>query len=131
MNNGFAQCITKATRIVNKSYSLIDHILTNSGLGDVVSGTVISDISDHFVTFVLLSTEISKKRDAIKETRNFCNENLQKFKLNLQQLTWDSVLQSREVNDSYNKFWTDFKQIFDLCFPCTKSKFNKNLHKKN
>jgi hypothetical protein len=130
INNGFTQCITKATRIVNNSYSLIDHILTNSGQGDVVSGTVISDISDHFVTFVLLSAEISKNKEILKESRNFCNENLQKFKQNLQQLTWDSVLQSRDVNDSYNKFWIDFKQIFDLCFPCSKTKFNKNLHKK-
>jgi hypothetical protein len=71
MNNCFAQCITKATRIVNKSYSLIDHILTNSGHGDVVSGTVISDISDHFVTFVLLSTEISKKGMLLRKPEIF------------------------------------------------------------
>jgi hypothetical protein len=96
----------------------------------VVSGTVISDISDHFVTFVLLSAEISKNKEDLKESRNFCSENLQEFKLNLQQMTWDSVLQSREVNDSYNKFWGDFKQIFDLYFPCSKTKFNKNLHTK-
>jgi hypothetical protein len=71
MNNGFTQCITKATRINNKSFSLIDHILTNSGQGDVVSGTVNSDISDHFVTFVLLSAEIGKNKDELKEPEIF------------------------------------------------------------
>jgi hypothetical protein len=131
VNNGFTQCISKATRIVNKSYSLIDHIPTNSLQTQLLSGTILSDISDHFMTFVTLSTEINKQKNASRETRNFSSENLQKFKTNLQQLTWDSVLQSVDVNDSYNNFWTDFKQIFDLCFPVSKPKFNKNLHKIN
>jgi hypothetical protein len=50
------------------------------------------------MTFVTLSTEINKQKNASRETRNFSSENLQKFKTNLQQLTWDSVLQSVDVN---------------------------------
>jgi hypothetical protein len=131
VNNGFTQCISKATRIVNKSYSLIDHILTNVQQENLTSGTIISDISDHFVTFLFLSSEINKPKNEKRVSRNFSPENLQNFKQNLQQLTWENVLQSNNVNDSYNKFWDDFKQIFDLCFPCVKTKFNKNLHKIN
>jgi hypothetical protein len=62
INNGFTQCISKATRIVNKSYSLIDHILTNSLQSKLLSGTIVSDISDHFMMFVTLSTEINKQK---------------------------------------------------------------------
>ena len=51
MSNGFLQLITKATRIQGTSISLIDHILTNS-LGSTSDvGTIINDVSDHFITF--------------------------------------------------------------------------------
>jgi hypothetical protein len=77
VNNGFTQCISKATRIVNKSYSLIDHILPNVQQENLTSGTIISDISDHFVTFLLLSSEISKPKNEKRESRNFSPEKLQ------------------------------------------------------
>ena len=50
---GYLQIICKASRIQNESKSLIDHVLSNSRGLDVYSGTLISDISDHFFTFVL------------------------------------------------------------------------------
>jgi hypothetical protein len=77
VNNGFSQCISKATRIINKSYSIIDHIRTRvqyCTAAQLVSETIISDISDQFVTLLFLSTEISKHK-----TRNFSSENLHKF----------------------------------------------------
>jgi len=61
-NHGFLQCICKATRIQNQSKSLIDHIMISSNTAEIVSGTVICDISDHFFTFVCIpGTEKSKK----------------------------------------------------------------------
>jgi hypothetical protein len=45
---GYLQSIAKATRIQNVSKSLIDHIHVNSNVNEIVSGVLISDISDHF-----------------------------------------------------------------------------------
>ena len=53
-SNGFTQTIHKATRSQNSHHSLIDHILTNSPAETLTSGTVILDISDHFLTFIQL-----------------------------------------------------------------------------
>jgi hypothetical protein len=52
-SKGYLQIIQKATRFQNEAKSLIDHILLNSGDLGICSGTLISDLSDHFFTFVL------------------------------------------------------------------------------
>jgi hypothetical protein len=44
---GYLQGILKATRIQNASRSLIDHIHFNNISNDILSGVIISDISDH------------------------------------------------------------------------------------
>ena len=47
--NGFLQKIGKATRVQWNTFSLIDHILTKTEANVELSGTIISDISDHFI----------------------------------------------------------------------------------
>ena len=46
-SNGFLQKISKATRICNSSYSLIDHILYKSNNNNSISGTILTNFSDH------------------------------------------------------------------------------------
>ncbi len=73
MTNGFIPIITKATRIYGESFSLIDHVLTNSKpdcLG--TAGTIISDISDHFINFTEILTPCTK----IKRQIPFLKDNL-------------------------------------------------------
>jgi hypothetical protein len=65
IQNGFLQCTMKATRFQNNSKTLIDQILTSGYGPNIQTGTVISDISDHFFTFIcpnLEKTKMSKKR---------------------------------------------------------------------
>ena len=52
--------ISKATRICNKSYSLIDHILYKSNNNDTVSGTILTNFSDHFTNFLGIQNVKSK-----------------------------------------------------------------------
>ena len=127
--NGFIQCITKATRISNNSSSLIDHIITNSSLEKIISGTIISDISDHFMTFIQLPFVQSCNLPRYVESRVFSGTNIGKFRDCLGKLSWNNVLTCKNVDDSYNLFWTDFKMLYDQNFPVKKTKFNKNLHK--
>ncbi len=54
--NGFVQVITRATRVQGQSHSLIDHILINRNFNGNCSGTLVSDLSDHFINFQLLET---------------------------------------------------------------------------
>jgi hypothetical protein len=50
-NNGFLVTNHKATRMCNNSTTLIDHILTNVKVTKLCSGSIIDDISDHWITF--------------------------------------------------------------------------------
>jgi hypothetical protein len=72
ISNGFVQLLSKATRIQGDSCSLIDHILTITNLEIYSTGTIISDISDHFINFILLPITIKKqKMQNIKQTKLF------------------------------------------------------------
>ena len=117
LNNGYLQSITRATRIQNGHFSLIDHIITNSPSNNSDSGILINDISDHFTTFIL--PDYQKKRTAAKSTttRIFNSTNIENFKLTLRNLTWRTTTDSIDTNTSYSYFWNDFKQAYDTHFP--------------
>jgi hypothetical protein len=48
----FLPAITKATRCQSDSKTLIDQILFNKNCVNLNSGTIVSDTSDHFMTFI-------------------------------------------------------------------------------
>jgi len=129
--NGFIQCIHKATRIKNQSSSLIDHILTNSSAANIRSGIIISDISDHFISFIQLSSKPVRQIPKFVETRNFSIENMARFKDCLKNLQWRDIHETEDVNDSYDKFWKIFSTLYNLHFPIRKFKFNKNFNHKS
>ena len=128
-SNGFIQCINKATRIVGNSSSLIDHIITNSSSSTITSGVIISDISDHFLTFVQLPLRQPRSLPKLNESRNFSKANMERFRDCLRALSWTNVINSDDPNESYNLFWSDFNLLFNQNFPIKRSKFNKNIHK--
>jgi hypothetical protein len=131
LNNGYLQSITRATRIQNGHFSLIDHIITNSPSNNSDSGILINDISDHFTTFIL--PDYQKKRTAAKSTttRIFNSTNIENFKLTLRNLTWRTTTDSIDTNTSYSYFWNDFKQAYDTHFPKITLKANKNKRRLN
>jgi exonuclease III len=51
-NNGFIMSNLKATRMFNDTCSLIDHILCNDNSNKIYSGSIVDDLSDHFMTFI-------------------------------------------------------------------------------
>ena len=130
LNNGFIQTIMKATRFHNQSYSLIDHILTNSS-HNLSSGTIISDISDHFLTFISAKNISKQKTPNVVESRSISSQQISNFKNSLGSLSWETTLLENNVNSSYANFSNDFFPLFDLHFPKTKKKFNKNFNKIN
>ena len=130
MSNGYLQIITKATRIQGNSFSLIDHILTNNTASIELCGTIINDISDHFMNFVLLPINVTSRQNASIKKRNLCNENIERFRASLSNISWRNVTSSDDTNIAFELFWTDFNALFELNFPEKTVKFNKNLHPK-
>lgn len=131
-SNGFNQKVGKATRIMGNSYSLIDHILTkNNNVENVLSGTILTDISDHFMNFVEIPTPIKTEKNEYVQTRNFSVNNMNRFRNNLRNCNWRNVTSNNDVNESYDIFWSDFNTMFDMYFPLKRVKLNRNIHKIN
>ena len=129
IDRGFFPANMKASRMHGNSSTLIDHILTNSKMTKLNSGSIIEDISDHWITFLQpYLTKYKTKPKAVK-SRQINTENLEKFKTNLQNVNWDDVTNCDNVDDCYNSFWTLYSSLFDIHFPLTAVKFKRNIHK--
>ena len=130
--NGFLQLTRKATRIQNNSYSLIDHILVKNEPENLLSGTIVSDLSDHFINFISLGnsnnfTPLCNHR----YERVFSQQNKSNFLNTLNNMSWRNVLSQKDVDPAFDEFWDVFSPLYDIHFPLTKIKFNRNMHKIN
>ena len=130
-SHGFLQLNTKATRIRDGTATLIDHIHSNSKMSYFLTGTLLSDISDHFITFVCNGKNVSQSKQRITSSRIFSADNIKKFKEALASQNWVETLSALSTDSAYDAFWSAYKKLFDLSFPLTNLKFNKNLHKIN
>jgi hypothetical protein len=128
MSAGFLQCIKKATRIQNNASTLLDQILVSCRQDSFESGTIVTDVSDHFPTFILTPHTNKKNGEKTKTYRSFSEENLQNSKRMLSAANWDGVLDSNEVNSAYDAFWSTYNELYLLNFPLKKMRFNKNIH---
>jgi predicted transcriptional regulator len=132
ITNGFLQIISKATRIQNNKASLIDHILTNANLPAYTVGTIIDDLSDHFMNFIQLQQGKPRKIQQKESTRRHINEiNINNLKNALNNTDWATVYSENTVDSSFNAFWGIFKSLYDEHFPIIRVRFNKNKHKIN
>lgn len=125
------QLIFKATRIQNNNFSLIDHICCKNETYDITTGVVIADISDHFPSFISFKNIRQHQKHKTIQTRNFSENNISLFKQALSIISWENVTTQTEVNASFNEFWDTFNSLFDLYFPQTTQKLNRNVHKLN
>ena len=126
---GFVQIISKATRIQNESFSLIDNIFIRDLIPRLISCNVlISDISDHFP---LLSTF---KLDGFKPQpfpttpkRIFNTDNIDRFSHALFLTSWNIVLEKEDTDVAFSCFFEIFISLFELHFPLTEPRRNKKF----
>jgi hypothetical protein len=130
-SNGFLLMNFKATRMQNGTSTLIDHIFSNNISSHTETGTVINDISDHFINFIQLPFSKKKEAPPTKPSRKFTDENVNRFGESLRNHRWLDVFSSQDVNDSCNAFWNTFNLFFNLHFPISLTRFNRNIHKTN
>ena len=129
-SNGFLNLITKATRITTHSSTLIDQIITNDKSDKFTSGVLLSDISDHFITFSCLNFKHKKKSGSKNNyRRNFSDSNINDFKQSLELLSWSLVYEKSDPAEAYECFDDTFMTFFNLHFPLRKGHLNRNFHK--
>ena len=127
--NYFVPLINRPTRVTRKSATCIDHILTNSFIdSEIETGIFKNDMSDHFPVFCNIKTNVSTNSDkTIIYKRTFNEESVDDFKYLLNHVDWNYIVNS-DTNESYNKFFMKFSELYDVAFPETKIEIKtKNL----
>jgi hypothetical protein len=106
ISKSFLQGIAKASRIQNESKSLIDHILFNKNCNNFVTGTLLSDVSDHFFTFIVPPNRPKTVLSPHKfiNARNYSLQNLNNFKQDLAGSDWTNVMNCHDVDAAYGEF---------------------------
>jgi hypothetical protein len=128
-SHGYLQTIFKATRLQNDTYSLIDHIFTNTACTSVKTGVLISDISDHLPTMFSFGSQPSKCRQKATTSRIYSQQNLDAFRIRLSGQNWLNVTACNDINEAYDAFWNIYSNLHDTSFPLKRCKFNRNIHK--
>jgi hypothetical protein len=129
LSRGFLQCVMKATRFQNNSKTLLDNIFTTKS-GRIISGTVISDISDNFFTFIQSTNCTAKGAEKTHTVRDFSDQNLNNFKAALGGANWDNVLNSNNVDHACDELLSIYNDLYNVIFPLRTIRFNKNVHNK-
>jgi len=132
ISNGFIPINTKATRIQNNNYSLIDHILCNTvnyTTDSTITGTIVSDISDHFINFMCMPVTQQKHKHQTISTRTINDATIRNFANQLASVSWNDVTACNDTETSFNLFWSTFYTLFELNFPTQTKKLNRNVHK--
>ena len=68
--------ITKPSRIMSHSATIIDKIFTNIMGNQIISGLFICDITDHLPVFILYDCNLKKTKDTMKKIKKSLNGKL-------------------------------------------------------
>ena len=127
MSASFLPLISKPTRVVNNSATLIDNIFCNIlPLPD--SSIILSDITDHYPIMTHFKlTSLAKKTYPIPQRRRASKEKLENLNASLENVDWSCVYNSNDTNESFEIFLNVFHEQLDIHIP--KQKDNRVNYK--
>ena len=110
------------SRITENSKTLFDHIYVNQNKHPYMSGVILSDINDHFGTFISIST---KKLNKTKPNQLIiCDMNSFNYEMFLEELEnclqVESLTESDPVNKQFEAFYEIFHETIDKFAPAKK-----------
>jgi len=130
MNYHMIPLITLPTRVSQTSATLIDHVFKSIGQSNSLAGTLLNDITDHFMNFVLLDKKLDKPTAPQTLTYRSLNEqNIENLNQSLSNAEWSDVLQMTDVNEAYNCFMKNYQSALDMHIPLKSVRFNRFKHK--
>jgi len=127
--SGFLQTVTLPTRCTPHSATLIDHIITNTTQPSYTNYIITQQISDHFPFITLTNSTHQKLKKTTHTFSDFSELNINSFKENLSNLSWNETLNENCPNIAYNIFLDQFTTLHNLHFTPKTVKFNPNFHK--
>jgi len=116
--NALFPLITKPTRIIKNSATLIDHIYFNQiDNSKLFTGILHTRITDHFPVFLINYGSPNNERTYVIKKRNFNEANKAKFRALLNNFSWGDILNIRNAQQAYTNFHNNFADLFEKCFP--------------
>ena len=117
LSHNFVPLTKKPTRVTDSTSTLIDNIFVNN-LANITTGVIVSDISDHYPIYALLSDFRVNSRDKFcSSIRDFSDTKLSKLRERLSSLDWSSVYNTDNVNVSFKNFIDTFMLHFNQIIP--------------
>ena len=95
-------------------FSLVDQIFSNKFDKSTSAGVLISNISDHFITFPRSTNRISKHEKL--SYRDFSKNSINLFKNDLSNISWNSLYSLYAADEAFNNFWQLL--VLDIGGPC-------------
>ena len=114
--------ITIPTRVTTHSKTLIDNIFSNNIEDGLISGNIITTISDHYAQFLLQKNIKIEKKEKNIFRHNFKNFNEDLFDYKLNQINWNAILEidKKDIDTSFNNFFLTFNSLLQQHAPIKK-----------
>ena len=100
--------------------------ITKTNFKNLIKDFTWDNMSDHFPVFFIRHFKTEKKRAKITKTRKITEITKTNFKNLIKDFTWDSVINEHDPQQAFSKFFDIFNGAFNLSFPETENKPNKN-----
>ena len=120
LTNFFHPHVIQPTRFTNeKNFSLIDNIFYNSLDHRCISGNLLSHITDHLPSFLIIDKSISYSKKAKRFKRDFSKFKINNFINSLEKQNLELVLPtlSNDTNAMYNLFHDSLSEHFNEFLP--------------
>ena len=116
LQNSFVPAILLPTRVTDHTCTLIDHIyyFSRNAKTNVAYGNLLTDMSNHFVNFLILHSNIQSKeneRPIFSEKAKTTYQNL------LSEISWDEELSNKNVNEAMHVFSKTLQIAHNKSFP--------------
>ena len=113
--------ITKPTRVIKNSATLIDHILTNNLDSESrhKQGILCTDISDHYAVFHISENNKNLDDNTVvpKLKWDMRLQNIQKFVNEINAVNWEQVTESNDPQMAYSEFHKIISLNYNKSFP--------------
>ena len=102
-----------------KSATLIDNIFVSNPEDALISGNIVSDITDHFSQVCLLSASKEFHGVKSKKARNFSSFSVDRFKTAILTINWIDILGNfgTNVNRAFSTFYKKLNKILNKFAP--------------
>ena len=119
LDSGLWLVITRPTRIIQRSATLIDNIYISKNLQHKFdSAIIVDDISDHLPLVALLrQTKITDRSPIEFMSRRLNATKISRIHQELRTIDWNGILNSEDINVNTNRFMSEMEAIINTEAP--------------